>query len=219
MFHIHLRHSTGGRRLLPLAAVLLLLSTPGDAREIADDPMGICPVPIGSAMPEVLVRTMDGTELMLGELLHGHPTALLIYRGGWCPYCNAHLSEMATIEADLFNLGFQVIAVSPDTPPHLVITDAQDNPGYTLLSNSAMDLAVELGIAFRVDEETLERYEGYGIDLEEASGEDHHLLPVPAALLVDADGIIRFFYVNPDYKARIDVGVFLAAAKAEKRRQ
>lgn len=186
---------------------------------VAEDAMEICPAPLGSVVPDVSLRQMDGSEVMLSEVLGGKPTALLIYRGGWCPYCNAHLSEMATIEPDLDKLGFQILAVSPDLPPKQVVTDLMDQPGYTLLSDSDMHLAEGLGIAFHVDDETIEIYEGYGIDLEQASGRDHHLLPVPAALLVDAAGVIRFFYLNPDYKSRVDAGVFLAAAKAEKKRR
>jgi len=101
----------------------------------------------------------------------------------------------------------------------VVNTDAMEGQGYRLFSDSDMGLAIDLGIAFRVDDATIEAYHEYGIDLEQASGRDHHLLPVPAALLVDADGVIRFFYVNPDYKSRVDASVFIAAAKAEKKRR
>ena len=53
----------------------------------------------------------------------------------------------------------------------------------------------------------------YGIDIEDASGDDHHILPVPAVFIVDTDGIIRFDYVNPDYKIRIDPEELLEAAR------
>ncbi|HBO69184.1 MAG TPA: hypothetical protein DD658_03175 [Deltaproteobacteria bacterium] len=38
--------------------------------------------------------------------------------------------------------------------------------------------------------------------------------PVPKVTLRTADGKIRFGYVNPDYKVRIDADTLLAAAKA-----
>jgi len=186
------------------------------AGDIPDDPMEICPAPLGTTIPELPVRQMDGTELSLTDALVGQPTLLLIYRGGWCPYCNSHLSDMATIEADLHKLGFQILAISPDAPPQLIATDAKNNQGYTLLSDSDMGLAKALGIAFRMDDEMLAKYVEFGIDLERASGRDHHLLPVPAAILVDAEGVIRFFYVNPDHKSRVDARVLLAAAKSLK---
>ena len=59
---------------------------------------------------------------------------------------------------------------------------------------------------------TLDRYKVYGIDLEDASGQKHHLLPVPSVFLVGTDGVIKFRYVNPDHTVRIDPDALLAAA-------
>jgi peroxiredoxin len=70
------------------------------------------------------------------------------------------------------------------------------------------------GLAFRVDDATFQRYHGFGIDLEAASGKTHHILPVPAVFIVDENGRIEFEYVNPDYRLRIPASVVLAAAKA-----
>ena len=44
----------------------------------------------------------------------------------------------------------------------------------------------------------------YNIDLEEASGRDHHLLPVPAVFLVDVRGKIQFSYANPVHQVRVE---------------
>ena len=68
-----------------------------------------------------------------------------------------------------------------------------------------------MGLGYVVDEETVEKYKGYGIDLEKSSGETHHILPVPAVYLVDQSGLIKFSYVNPNYKVRLESGVLLAA--------
>ena len=84
---------------------------------------------------------------------------------------------------------------------------------YTLLSDSKMEAAQALGIAFKVDDATLDRYEEYGIDLERASGEKHHLLPVPSVFIVGTDGTISFEHVNPNYKVRLHPDLLLAAAK------
>jgi peroxiredoxin len=67
-----------------------------------------------------------------------------------------------------------------------------------------------------VDDELNARYLEYGIDLEGASGESHHVLPVPATFIIGTDGIINFAYINPDYKVRLHPDVLLAAAKAYK---
>ncbi len=86
--------------------------------------------------------------------------------------------------------------------------------GYTVYSDAGLDAARAFGIAFQLDPETVEQYEGYGIDLEEASGRRHHQLPVPSVFLVDAGGRVRWVYANPDYKVRPDNAELLAAARA-----
>jgi peroxiredoxin len=38
----------------------------------------------------------------------------LVYRGSWCPYCNAQLSAFARAKEKLDDLGIRVVAVSVD---------------------------------------------------------------------------------------------------------
>lgn len=77
-----------------------------------------------------------------------------------------------------------------------------------------MDVARDYGLAFRVSEETLDRYAMAGIDLEAASGYDHHILPVPATFVVGLDGMIRFVYANPNYRVRVDPELLVMAARS-----
>ena len=65
-----------------------------------------------------------------------------------------------------------------------------------------------------MDDETVARYLTYDIDLEGASGENHHVLPAPSTFIIADDGIIRFQYTNPDYAVRLHPDVLLAAARA-----
>jgi len=86
--------------------------------------------------------------------------------------------------------------------------------GYALYSDAGMEAARAMGIAYRVDEAQVERYRGFGIDLEEASGESHHELPVPSVFLVEQGGRILWVYSNPDYKVRPENERLLDAARA-----
>ena len=67
---------------------------------------------------------------------------------------------------------------------------------------------------YESDDDTYERYIGYDINLEEASGETHHVLPAPSTFIIGTNGIINFQYTNPDYKVRLHPDVLLAAARA-----
>jgi peroxiredoxin len=117
------------------------------------------------------------------------------------------------VEDELAALGFPVIAISPDRPAKLRQSLEAEGLGYRLYSDSALVAARAFGIVFQLDEEEVARYRGFGIDLEDASGRRHHQLPVPSVFLVDADGIIRWVYSNPDYKVRPDPAALLEAAR------
>lgn len=128
------------------------------------------------------------------------------------------MGQLHEIEPQLIELGYRIIAVSPDRPEKIRETLEKKPLNYLLLSDSRMLGAKSFGIAFRLGDGMLEKYKGFGIDLEGASGESHHMLPVPSVFITDPDGTIRFAYVNPDYKVRIDAGTLLAAARAAAKR-
>jgi len=66
----------------------------------------------------------------------------------------------------------------------------------------------------QVSDEVNSQYLEYGINLAEASGESHRVLPAPSTFLIGTDGLIHFQYTNPDYVVRLHPSVLLAAAKA-----
>jgi peroxiredoxin len=185
----------------------VIYETPSAAQDIR-------PLLIGSAIPALSLETVEGKVYDFNQEMKKQPSILIFYRGGWCPYCNTQLSELRKIEPKLLQLGYRILAISPDSPKKLAETLGKHKTTYTLLSDSKMKAAKTFGIAFQVDDKTLEKYKGYGIDLEDASGEKHHQLPVPSVFIIGKDGIMKFSYVNPDYKIRIDPDVLVAAAKA-----
>lgn len=200
-------------RILLLA--LLMFSAPlFAANEIAASATDVHPLLLGSAAPDVALKTLDGKETSLWKQMDGKPAILVFYRGGWCPYCNTQLSDLRLIAKEVEALGYQIIAISPDRPEELAKTLTKDKLDYTLLSDSKADALKAFGIAFRVDDETIKKYQGYGIDLEKSSGESHHALPVPSVFIVDTDHQLQFSYTHPDYRVRVPGSVILAAAKA-----
>lgn len=185
----------------------------GAAGAIAADASGASGLDAGVAAPVAPLRTVDGAEFDLAATYADGPVVLVFYRGGWCPYCTKHLRELGAMEASLRERGFTILAVSPDRPEKLQATRDEHAVGFTLLSDQDLALARAFGLAFRVDDETVRRYEGFGIDLQAASGRDHQSLPVPAVYLIDRDGIIRFAHSDPDYRARLDEAALRAAAE------
>jgi len=172
------------------------------------------PLKGGDPIPDVSLKTDIGETVSLQKLVSKKPTVLIFYRGGWCPYCTRHLQGLAEIEKDLLAAGYQLITISTDQPSKLREKPDLQKLNYTLLSDSSMDAAKGFGIAFEVDAATREKYKGYGIDLEAASGQTHHLLPHPAVYVVGTDGIIRFAHVNENYKVRLEPEKILEAIQS-----
>jgi len=194
---------------IPVFPALLLALTLSLAMSLAASPLKT-----GDVIPDTTVEDEFGATLKLRELVKQAPSVLIFYRGGWCPYCTRHLSSLMEIEDDLRAAGYQILAISPDRPAKVKETPDREKLKYRLLSDSDMKTARAFGIAFEVDATTLEKYDEYGIDLEAASGQSHHLLPHPAVYVVTPDGTIRFAHVNEDYKVRLDPEKILAAATA-----
>lgn len=195
--------------------VLLFYTSPVIAQNpgYADKPENVTPILINSVIPDVNLKTTDGATISLREKVAEKPTLLVFYRGGWCPYCSRHMMDLQKIETNILELGYQVLAISPDRPEELSKSINKGELTYTLLSDSPMDVSTAFGIAYKMDEKAVARYKEVGIDLEKSSGYDHHLLPVPAVFIVDQEGVVKFTYVNPNYRERINGEVLLTAAK------
>lgn len=174
----------------------------------------VTPVLTGTRIPDAEIRNTDNVTVRLREVVSRKPTVLIFYRGGWCPYCNRHMAELQQAEERMIELGYQIVAISPDKPELLRQSIEKHDLTYSLYSDSPMTASKAFGLAFRLDDETFNRYKNNGLDLTRRSGYDHHLLPVPAVFLVDRQGLIHFQYVNPDYTTRIKSPVLLAAAEA-----
>ena len=118
------------------------------------------------------------------------------------------------MESELAKLGFPIIAISADRPAKLTDSLKKQELGYTLYSDAPLAAARAFGIAFQLDDAEVREYQEYGIDLEEASGHDHHQLPVPSVFLVEAGGKIRWVYSNPNYEIRPENSEILEAARS-----
>lgn len=175
------------------------------------------PLGPGQIVPDTALQTQEGKVVSLRELVALQPAVLIFYRGGWCPYCNKHLAALAEIESQILEAGHRIIAISPDQPSALAATPDREKLGYTLLSDSDAEAAQAFGIAFQVPDDLVDKYKtDYQIDLEAASGRQHHLLPHPAVFVVGTDGIIRFAHVNEDYKVRLEPEKILEAVQTGK---
>ncbi len=200
---------------IPLMVLFLVIELDaGNDQNIARSPVEVCAATPGTTLPATNVKTVDGNQYSIAESVTTTPAIVIFYRGGWCPYCNMHLQELRTIEDELIEMGYRIYAVSPDTPEKLSESLDSHNMKYTLLSDSDLSLGRELGIVFRKEQEQVERLREHGMDIEEYSGQDHNLLPVPAVFIVGTGGELKFTFVHPDYRIRLDSTVLVTAARS-----
>ncbi len=181
---------------------------------VAPTPSAICPLNVGSHIPDVNVATIEGSATNLRDQVRQKPTILVFYRGGWCPYCNSQLQQLREVETELMQMGYQILAISADRPSRLRESIDKHSLGFTLLSDSSMAASRAFGIAFQLDQETVQKYRKYDMDLEEASGQKHHQLPVPAVYIVGTDRLVYFAYAHPNHQVRLDPDLLMAGARA-----
>ncbi len=177
--------------------------------DVPQRPEDISPLLIGEIIPDVKLLDVSGKMVDLKAEVAKKPTLLVFYRGGWCPFCNAQLADLRTIEPDMDRLGYQMIAISTDAPEGLRGTYDKTEVTYTLLSDADVTAAKAFGLAFkapaRVDEMLLKSSAGKNTD---------GLLPVPAVFLLDTNGVIKYEHINPNFKERISARLLKAVALA-----
>jgi peroxiredoxin len=81
----------------------------------------------GDAFPKVTVPAVGGGTIELPAALAGSWGVVLIYRGAWCPFCNAQLASFASEKEALDGLGVKVVALSVDDEAASVATVAKNH--------------------------------------------------------------------------------------------
>jgi peroxiredoxin len=176
--------------------LFLLLPISIWAQSVAPTATEIKPLKIDDKIPAFTLPSVNSQPVDVAKLNAAKPLIIIFYRAGWCPFCNTHLSNIQDYEAEFIKLGYQIIAISTDSPEKLKETTNKLNLSYTLLSDPSCDVAKQFGIAFQAGE--------------------NWVLPVPTVVVADKNGMIKFIHSNADYKVRISGEALLKVLKASK---
>jgi len=200
---------------LTLCVLMLTLQTHAlDRTQIADTAENVTPLLIGQTAPSSTLQTVNGDPVSLKALTMQKPTVLIFYRGGWCPYCNRQLAGLKDIEGQLEQLGYQILAISPETPAQLQQQKLQTKFSVKLLADPDLETISGFGIGFYVPEAQRTKYKSkWDIDLTSDKTSGTAVLPAPAVFILDTKGKVLFSYVNPDIKTRISPELLYQAAK------
>ncbi len=138
----------------------------------------------------------------------------MFYRGSWCPYCNLQLRAMQDRLAEIAEFGGQLIAVSPEFPDGSLSLIEKAELQFTVLSDQSAQVSSQYGVAWEVPELILDHMQNdRGLELRKINDGSGNVLPIPATFVVSRDGVVRWRYVNVDYRHRAEPDDVIAALR------
>lgn len=167
---------------------------------------------VGTRFPDFLLPDQDGRLTALADLLSPEGLLVAFHRGHWCPYCRLSLHALGEAARQPHAPG--MVAISGMIPRRLAEFRADADVDFPLLCDMDLGFALSIGLAIVIDADFAALIGAYGIDIATYQGSGGWLLPIPAWFLLDADGIIRSRFVEPDYRLRGDPAAVLARSAA-----
>jgi peroxiredoxin len=172
-------------------------------------------IAVGATLPDAELIDPHGTTTSLYEALGDQMSILVLYRGGWCPYCNITLNTyQAELLPELARRGVALVALSPQTPDGSLSIQEKNELTFTVLSDPANQVAKTLGILTAPSAEARAAQLELGLDLTAVNADGTTELPMPTTVVVDAGHVVRWIDVHPDYTTRSEPDQILAALDA-----
>ena len=106
------------------------------------------------------------------------------------------------------------MAIAPQTGDKNAEIRDKHRLAFPVLHDAGNAYARELGLVFKLPDDLRAIYEQFGIDLPGFNGDDSWELPMPARIVVSADGQVRHIDADPDYTHRPEPEDTLEALKA-----
>jgi len=176
----------------------------GATKTLADSGISESCLGPGEVAPAFTLPDVVGEPLSLGGLIAKGPVVLSFYRGGWCPYCSTQFRALQSALSDIRDVGAELVAISPQTPDNTLSTAEKLELTFPVLSDLGNNVAKSFGLVFTLPEDLRSVYEGFGLDIPAANGDDTFQLPIPATFVIDRDGIVAWRFADPDYTKRAD---------------
>lgn len=172
---------------------------PVDGHDLA--PIEIGRVTVGSMAPDFTLAQYQADTFTLSDLRGSKNVVLVFYRGSWCPYCMAQLTELRHALDDELKLDTEMVVLSIDG-------DAENAQAFARISR---DDGIEPDYTFLSDPESavIGRYGVLNPD-----GGRRGAIPHPATYVIDKAGIVQWLDVQTDYTIRPSNEQIRAAVRA-----
>ncbi len=167
----------------------------------------------GAKAPEFVLKDHNGNPVSSAELLNRGRLVVCFFRGRWCPFCVCQLEAMNEILPQIQQAQASLIAISPQTVKQSFFMADQHKLRFPLLSDPGNSIAREFGLVYRVPDYQQEVYRRVFINLPFANGDESWELPIPATYILDADSVVIYASVDPDYTERPEPSEVLSQLK------
>jgi peroxiredoxin len=169
---------------------------------------------IGEKAPIFELPDPQGNLVALNSLLDKGPVVVTFYRGDWCPYCNLQLRALQARLNDIHSLGATLVAISPQVPDGSLTKNEITEMEFIVLSDQDAKVAEQFGVAWEVPEFLMEHMRvDRNLDLETINNGNRNILPIPATFILDTNGVVKWSYVNVDYRTRSEPNEIIDALK------
>jgi peroxiredoxin len=184
------------KTLISWVRIVSLLALTGlflAASASADEELG---PPVGGTVPEIgTPLDQFGKPRALKDLTGRKGLVLLFFRSAaWCPYCQAQLIEINGGVAEIEKRGFNIAALSYDSPETLADFAAKRHIDFTFLSDPKS--------------EVIDRFKLR--DPQYPAGSRAYGVPRPIIFVLDPQGVIKAKLYEESYKNRPPVSQVIA---------
>ena len=156
----------------------------------------------GAKAPEFELKDQNGKLVRSSDLLASGQLIVCFIRGRWCPFCVGQVEAMNSIVSQIKNAGAQLVGISPQTVQQSFFMADQHKLRFSMLSDSANQVAKLFGLAYKVPDYQQAVYKRVFINLPHANGDESWELPIPAIYILDRDGTVLYAWANEDYTER-----------------
>ena len=115
--------------------------------------------------------------------------------------------------ASISALGASLVLVSPNIIEHIQAIAEEKKLDCDILSDPGNTVVSRYGLRYTMADDLKALYQQFGINLQDYNGDDSWTLPLPARMIIDTQGILRYAAINIDYTVRPEPAETIAALK------
>jgi peroxiredoxin len=171
-------------------------------------------VKLGNKIENFVLPEVDGGTVSLDALLEKGPAVLVFFRFAGCPACNIAIPYyQRQLAPAVAQLGATLVAISPQIPSKLRDIKERHNLDFLVASDTDNQLGTKFGIVFTANAESQKHLLSKGTNLGETIGTHTWDLPMPTALVIGQDHVVRFVSISPDWLVRAEADEIIEALR------